>query len=462
MRAFRSIRTQLALWYLAVLMLGMAAFGAASWIVLRQVLLENRHRGIDQRLSALEIFLSQESRGDSLLDLREESREYATALPEGQGLRVRTNSGELLFERKPAGGDTLERSRNVLVRGHPLEITLIISLADFYRVLGTLAWVMIAVFPIVLVIAMAGGWWLAKRALQPVGAMTREARQISAHDLSARVSIPLTGDELQDLAEAWNELLTRIESAVRAVKRFTADAAHELRTPVTVIRATAELSLRHPRSAESYRQTIESIEHETVQMTELLDQLLLLARGDAGEWKFRFDIVFADQILRGLRTALAPLAESKDVQIGWEIPLDSVMIRADETALRRLALILIDNALKHTPAGGSISVRLILGISECVMEVADTGAGIAPEDLPHVFERFYRADAARTPGGGAGLGLAIARTIVDAHQGTLMVAATGKSGTTFRVTLPAMTDSVSSPEVYEESQAPKPDAVVKK
>jgi heavy metal sensor kinase len=460
MRALRSIRTQLALWYLVVLMLGMTAFGVASWVVLRQVLLENRHRGIDQRLSALEVFLSQESRGDSLLDLSEESREYATALPEGQGLRVRTSSGQLLFERKPAGGDTLERSRKVLVRGHPIEITLIISLADFYRVLGTLAWVMFAVFPMVLVIAMGGGWWLAKRALQPVGAMTREARQISAHDLSARVSIPPTGDELQDLAEAWNELLARIESAVRAVKRVTADAAHELRTPVTVVRATAELSLRHPRSAESYRQTIESIAHETVQMTELLDQLLLLARGDAGEWKFRFDTVFADQILRGLRTALAPLAESKELQITWEIPLDSVMIRADEAAFRRLAFILIDNALKHTPAGGSISVRLYLGESECVMAVADTGAGISAEDLPHIFERFYRADAARTPGVGAGLGLAIAHTIVDAHQGTLEVASTGNSGTTVRVTLPAITNSVASPEVYAENRTAKPSAVV--
>lgn len=461
MRAWRSIRFQLALWYLAVLTLGMAAFGATSWVVLRHVLIENRHRGMEQRLSALETFLSQESRGDSLQDLREETREYATALPEGQGVRVRTKSGELLYERKPGGGETLERSRSIVVRGHPIEIALIISLTDFYKVLGTLAWVMCTVFPMVLVFAMSGGWWLAKRALQPVGAMTREARQISAHDLAARVSVPATGDELQELAEAWNELLARIESGVRAVKRFTADAAHELRTPVTVVRTSAELALRHPRSADSYRQTIASIEHETVQMTELLDQLLLLARGDAGEWKFRFDNVFADQILRGLRNAVAPLAESRQVQIDWEIPEDSAMMWADETAVRRLLLILIDNALKHTPTGGSISVHLSKCESECVFEVADTGTGISEQDLPHVFDRFYRADAARTPGGGSGLGLAIARTIAEAHKGTIAVVFTGKSGTKFRVVLPTDIPLVDLPQISEESSATRLKTTVK-
>jgi len=436
MRAWRSIRFQLALWYLVVLTLGMAAFGATSWLVLRQVLLDNRHRGMDQRLGALEAFLGQEARGNTLEDIREEAREYSTALPGDQGMRVRRQSGEILFERKSGGGDILVKSRNVVVRGHPVEITLIISLADFYRVLQTLAWVMIGVFPMVFVFAMTGGWWLAKRALQPVGAMTKEARQISAHDLAARVSVPRTGDELQELAEAWNELLGRIEAAVRAVKRFTADAAHELRTPVTVVRTSAELALRHPRSEDSYRQTIVSIEQETVQMTELLDQLLLLARGDAGEWKFRFDNVFADQVLRGVRNTVAPLADNRQVQIDWDLPEDSVMVRADETALRRLGLILVDNALKHTPAGGIIQVRLAKGGSACFLDVADTGSGIAQEDLPHIFDRFYRADTARTPGSGSGLGLAIARSITDAHKGSIEVISTGKSGSKFRVTLP--------------------------
>lgn len=440
MMAWRSVRFKLALWYLAVLALGMAVFGASSWIVLRQVLLENRHAALDQRLGALEVFLAKESRGDDLSALSEEAREYSTSLPEGQGLKVATAAGQILFEKRAAEGETLQRTRRISVRGHEMEIALAIPLVDFYRVLRTLAWIMILVFPAVLVIALAGGWWLAKRALQPVGEMTKEARNISAQDLAARLSVPDTGDELQDLAEAWNQLLGRIESAVGAVKRFTADAAHELRTPVTVVRTAAELALRHPRSVESYRQTLASIEHETVQMTELLDQLLLLARGDAGEWKFRFDTVFADQVLRGLRNVLGSLAESRQTRIEWDIPDESAMIWADEKAIRRLVLILVDNAIKHSPAGGSILVRLWVREDECVFEVADTGSGIAAEDLPHIFDRFYRADPARSPGGGAGLGLAIARTIVDAHKGTVSVVATGEAGTRFRVVLP-FTDS---------------------
>jgi heavy metal sensor kinase len=437
MKAWRSVRFKLALWYLVVLALGMAAFGASSWFVLRQVLLENHHAALDQRLSALESFLAKESRGDDLPALSEEAREYSTSLPEGQGLKVATNAGQVLFENKAAAGETLQRARRISVRGHEIEIALTVPLIDFYRVLRTLAWIMVLVFPMVLVIALIGGWWLAKRALQPVGKMTKEARNISAQDLAARLSVPDTGDELQDLGDAWNELLGRIESAVGAVKRFTADAAHELRTPVTVVRTAAELALRHPRSVESYCQTLSSIEHETVQMTELLDQLLLLARGDAGEWKFRFDTVFADQVLRGLRNVLGPLAENRQTRIVWEIPDESAMIWADEKAIRRLVLILADNAMKHTPAGGLISVSLWIREGECVLEVADTGSGIAAEDLPHIFDRFYRADPARTPGGGAGLGLAIARTIVEAHRGTISVISTGELGTRFRVALPA-------------------------
>lgn len=431
----KAVRFRLALWYLVVLTAGMAVFGIASWTVLREVLLENRYRGLDQRLNAVAAFLEKEARGNELADIAEEAREYATGLPEGQGIRVRSLDRRVVFEKPSAGLDILERTRTMTVRGHPVEVSLTISLADFHRVLRTLAWVMMAVFPVVFLIALSGGWWLAKRALQPVGAMTREAREINARDLSARLSVPETDDELQELAEAWNSLLARIEASVQAVRRFTADAAHELRTPVTVIRTSAELALRHTRTPEHYRQTIGAIEAETVQMTGLLDQLLLLARGDAGEWKFRFETVFVDQVMRGLRRTVDPLAESRGAVIDWAVPDVSVMLRADEEALRRVVLILVDNALKHTPAGGTVSVRLVSTSTSCQVEVSDSGSGIAPEDLPRIFDRFYRADSARTPGAGVGLGLCIARSIVESHHGRIE-AVPVDSGAQFRVTLP--------------------------
>ena len=432
----RSIRLRLTLWYTAVLAVGMLLFGAGTWFTLREVLLQNRHRGLDQRLDSLGAFLQVESRGDTIPDLKEEAREYSTGLPEGHGIRVRQPGGLLIFERPAAAGPYLERRKQMVVRGHPLELELRVPLADFYRTLSTLGWVMFGVFPAVLGIAVGGGWWLANRALRPVGAMTSEARSLNASDLSGRLSVPDSRDELQELAEAWNELLGRIEASVRIVTRFTADAAHELRTPVTVIRTSAELALRHPRTPDSYQTTLQSVQQETEAMTELLDRLLLLARGDAGQWQVRLDTVFADDLLRSLQPGISSLAASKQISVEFIIPPEPVMIWADDSAIRRVLMILADNAIKYTKAGGQVTIRLRTSNDRCVFEISDTGCGIAPEHLEHIFDRFYRADPARTPGMGVGLGLAIARTIIEAHNGRVEAVSEVERGSTFRVVLP--------------------------
>lgn len=434
----RSIRFNLTLWYLVVMSVGMAAFGGGTWLVLRQVMLDNRERGLDQRLLAMEQFIEHESRGGDLAAIQEEAREYATGLPAGHGLRVWNSSGELIFERNAVGGKLFQRRRQFAARGHPVEAELSVPLDDFYKTLSVLGWIMIGLFPLVFVIAAIGGWWLARRALSPVDKMTREARSISARDLKARVSVPGTGDELQRLAEAWNELLSRIESSVRGVTRFTADAAHELRTPVAVIRASAELAMRQDRTPDSYRQTLCKIQHESAEMTELLDQLLLLARGDAGQWQFRFDAVLAGTVIGRLKDVISPLAESKQISLEWNVPDQAGLVWADESALRRLVLILVDNAVKFTPPGGRVAVRLEINPAQCVLEVEDTGCGIGPEHLPHVFDRFYRADPARTIGEGAGLGLAIARTIVEAHQGAIEAVSAPQGGTLLRIVIPSV------------------------
>jgi two-component system, OmpR family, heavy metal sensor histidine kinase CusS len=432
----RSIHFQLTLWYAAVLAIGMLAFGAGTWCMLRGNLLENQKGDADHRLSALAAFLSQEIRGSDLAAIREEAREYSTGLPDGHGLRVWSRDGTLLFEKPELDVPTLQRRKNVEVRGHPLRIEMRLPLTDFYRTLSTLGWVMAAVFPLVLGIAIVGGWWLANRALKPVRAMTTEARSIDSNDLTARLSVPCTGDELQDLADAWNELLERIEVSVRTVTRFTADAAHELRTPVAVIRTSAELALRQPRSPERYQQTLASIQQETEEITQLLDRLLLLARGDAGQWQFQFDTLCVDEVLRSLRNTFSSLAESKQIDVAFSTVSQPVMIRGDESAIRRLLMILADNALKYTPSGGRVGFQMQASQSSCVIEVSDTGCGIPIADLPHVFERFYRGDPARTAGMGVGLGLAIARTIVEAHHGTIEVRRSGHDGSVFRIVLP--------------------------
>ncbi|MCC7153918.1 MAG: HAMP domain-containing protein [Bryobacterales bacterium] len=434
----RSVRFKLTLWYLAVLAVGMAAFGAGTWLVLRQVMLSNRAQALDQRLLAIEQFIENESRGGDLAAVREEAREYATGLPAGHGLRVWTPNGDLLYEHQAAGRDLFQRRRQFTARGHVVEAELSVPLEDLDKTLSVLRWVMIGLLPVVIAIAALGGWWLARRALLPVDKMTREARSISARDLTARVTVPSTGDELQRLAEAWNELLSRIESSVRSVTQFTADAAHELRTPVAVIRASADLAVRQERTSESYRQTLRKILRESAQMTELLDELLLLVRGDTGQWQFRFDAILAGTVVGAMREAVSPLAEAKQIVLEWNVPSRTGLIWADESALRRLVMILIDNAVKFTPEGGRVALRFEAGPNQCVLEVEDSGIGISPEHVPHIFDRFYRADRARTVGGGVGLGLAIARTIVEGHQGTIEALAAPGGGALFRVVLPSV------------------------
>lgn len=437
MISVRSVRFKLTLWYLVVLAGGMILFGVGTWFMLRHALLDSRSRELDRRLGALEMFLVRETHGDDLPALREEAREYSTGLPDGQGLRLWDTNGRLIYEKTGAAGPALRRSKTLSFRGQAMQIELSLPSENFYQTLSTLERVMLVLFPLVLAGALAGGWWLAQRALRPVGAMTREARSINSNDFAARLSVPATRDELQELAEAWNELLGRIEASVHTITRFTADAAHELSTPVAVIRTSAELALRHTRNPKSYRQTLESIQHETEEMTELLDRLLLLARGDAQQWQFQFDTVFADDLLRGLTAVITSLAESKQIALDLSITSQPAMIWADESAIRRLVMILADNALKYTPSGGRIAIGMSTSETSCILEVTDTGCGIPAEDLEHVFERFYRADRARTGGTGVGLGLAIARTIVEAHHGTIQASSAASGGSVFRVVLPS-------------------------
>lgn len=440
----RSIRFRLTLWYLTALTLGIALFGVLVWAAMRGQLLRNREEGLDRRLGALGQFLEFEARANDLAAIQEEAREYSTGLPPGHGLRLSDLSGKVVFERAPESGDLLVRTQEVAARGMRFRAEMSVPLEDYFRTLSILRWVLIAALPVALMTAGAMGWWLAGRALKPVGAMTREAQEIQARDLSARISVPATGDELQRLAEAWNELLARIEASVKAVTRFTADAAHELRTPLAVIRTTSELALRQERPAEHYRKALDSIHKETASMTDLVEQLLLLARDDSGQWQFRFDAIRIGDTLRSLEAAMAPAAEERGISLDWSLPEQEPLVWADGEALRRVVAILVDNALKYSIAGGAVNVRLGSDGESALIEVSDRGPGIAPEHLPHVFERFYRADPARTAGGGSGLGLAIAKTIVDAHRGAIDISSSASLGTVVRIRVPAMTSAAAA------------------
>jgi signal transduction histidine kinase len=261
------------------------------------------------------------------------------------------------------------------------------------------------------------------------------ARSISLQNLSKRIVVARTGDELQRMADTWNEVLERLESAVARVRQFTADASHELRTPLALIRATAELALRNPREPEEYRRGLRDIQNQAEVMTALTESMLTIARADFEGFVMPLEATDLNQLVAAEVEQNQARANEKGVRLSAAAGAPQPIVKANSHGVRNLLRILIDNAVRHTPAGGVVTVRTEWRDDRAVLSVSDTGEGIAEADLPHVFERFYRADAVRGSGSGFGLGLAIAQAIAQAHGSTIAVESRPGAGSRFWLVL---------------------------
>lgn len=291
-----------------------------------------------------------------------------------------------------------------------------------------------------LVAALLGGWAIAGGALRPIAHMTETAGTIThSRDLSHRLLTPEHHDELGRLATTFNAMLASIETAYQAQQRFIADASHELRAPLTAIQGNLELLRRHPDMAAVDRdEALVEAEREAVRLTRLVADLLALARADAGITLQRRIVALDEVVLDAFRTA-RQLAHGQELVLD---PFEPVEVVGDEDRLKQLILILLDNALKYTPAGGRVTLGLRHLRAKAELFVQDTGVGIGAEDLPHVFERFYRADPARNrDSGGTGLGLPIARWIARQHGGDVSLESKLNEGTTAVVQLPGVSGS---------------------
>jgi two-component system heavy metal sensor histidine kinase CusS len=301
--------------------------------------------------------------------------------------------------------------------------------------------------PLLLLIAAGGGYWMSRRALAPVDALVRTARDISGTNLSSRLQKLETGDELQRLADTLNEMLDRIETAFMRVTQFTADASHELRTPVSLIRTEAELALRRSRGESEYKESLGQILFEAERTTNLIEQLLALARADSGREALQIQPVDLRSVMRSVVDGWQQVSTIRNLQFTANIGDQSAFVMGDETLLRRLADILLDNAFKYTPPPGWVRLWLEQHSETAVVTVQDSGLGIAQEDQSKIFERFYRVDKARSRDqGGTGLGLAIAQWIVTQHRGTITVESHPGEGATFRVELPMIAMPVPNPQ----------------
>ena len=296
------------------------------------------------------------------------------------------------------------------------------------------------ILPLGLVAALLMGTWIASHALGAVDQIITEVREITdGRSLHRRLAEPLVKDELGRLAGTLNQMMTRLERSFVALRRFTADASHELKTPLTVLRAGVERAITTPSLPQDTLATLEETLQEINRMTELVDALLTLARADEGIAPLHREPVDLRGIVEEVQETGELLAEEAGVTMEVATPTEPMVVSVDASRIRQLILNLVTNAVKYTPAGGSVRMQLGPANGRVTLSVADTGIGIAPGDLPHIFDRFWRADSARTRTGertGSGLGLAICKWIAEAHGGQIDVVSRPGRGTTFTVTLP--------------------------
>jgi heavy metal sensor kinase len=437
-------------------LLGLALFGAGTWIALQHRLIAGVDESLAQRVDGARTVIEIESKVGDHPDMRQELSEFAREVPNGTLIQVSDAAGRVLLPATSAallpapfppgnfGYRTVERkgrsyrflAARFTAAGNVYDALVAAPLDDVESVLRDFRNLLLMMIPGVLLAACLGGYWISRRALQPVDEITRVARSISVQNLSRRLAVPQTGDEIQRMSETWNEVLQRLETAVSRIRQFTADASHELRTPVALIRATAELALRRERDPEQYRHSLRDIQAEAERMTALTETLLSMARSDAGNAPMPLARGDVNALTCDAVRQNAARAEQRGIRLAADLAPAPALAAINETGVRRLLNVLIDNAIQYTPAGGEVTVSTEVCDGGVRLAVRDTGIGIAPEHLPQIFERFYRADPAR-PGGGVGLGLSIARLIAQAHGSEIQVQSAPGQGSQFSVMLHA-------------------------
>jgi two-component system OmpR family sensor kinase len=329
------------------------------------------------------------------------------------------------------------------VAGHRLAVNgrpcLLLAAESLDSVAGALAVVRRAIFislPLILALAGLGGYVLSTRSLAPLAAMAAQAQTITGHNLETRLDIGKPAEELAALVVAFNELLSRLDQSFESMRRFVADASHELRTPISVIRGEADVALSKDRSPAEYKQSLAIVLDESRRLSRLVDDLLNLARADAGHVKLQVRDFYLNDLLADCCRTVQSLAAERNITVECH-PGADLQFRGDEELLRRLVMNLLDNAIRYTPPGGSVEAALESDGDRVRIRVADTGIGIPEESAPHIFERFYRADKARSrQDGGFGLGLAIVKWIAESHDGAVELSSRNGAGSAFTVTLP--------------------------
>ncbi len=432
----RSIRFRLTVWYAVILAAGLSLFSGLIYLSLRHRLMEEIDQDLAGRASRFERYFDSESTHAANDDrLRDELEEFCQAFPPSSYVEVRGANGFAFHY--PANAQTPEANVRTLRRQFTFnqeifDLKIAAPVAEAVHTLDLLRLLLWSMIPVVIVIACLGGAWLSGRALKPVTDITAAALMISIENLAERLPVPATGDELARLTEVLNTMFARLESAVKTLSQFVADASHELRTPLAVIRTTAELALRRARTPESYRDSLQEVAAEAERMTRLVEELLILARSDAAAEEMPLAPVDVREVLAEVSDEMRSLAEMRQIRIRTAYGDQAAIVAGNRPALHRLFLVLLDNALKFSRPAAEVILKVEGSDSRVSVTIEDFGVGIRESDLPHIFERFYRADRARS-GSGHGLGLSLAKSIARVHGASIEVHSTEGIGSRFQV-----------------------------
>jgi len=463
----RSIGFQLTAWYAGVIAVGFVLLGGFMYLGMKHHLEKNLRETQSKRAGVIAETLvarvAQLGEAHVIQEIRESyapelnSRFIRVTRPDGTVLYVCGVPADLSFDpaKVPSAAAAVPRAY-ARVETPPDSDSLLIVTGPVPTVAGTFRvevgaslgpvqtvlreWLVTfgLAFPFLLAVAAGGGWFLARRALEPVRKIIHGTEQISSHNLGERLPVPRTGDELERLSTALNQMIARLDEALSHNRRFMADASHELRTPLTILRGELETMLQQTDGAPELQDRIGSVLEEVERLAKIVENLFALSRLDAGEAQaesVQFDL---GQLAATTAEQMSLLAEDKQVSLNCLAPR-AVSVEGDRARLKQVVVNLLDNAVKYTPPGGAVTLSVVAApnVGKAVLEVTDTGMGIPAGALPHVFERFFRVDKARSRElGGAGIGLSIVKAICTAHGGQVEVASEEGRGARFRVLLP--------------------------
>lgn len=440
-----SVRLRLTIWYTLVLAFIILVFSFSVHYFVKARLSHQLNEQLEKDYSMIAHVVSEEAVDSSELKHEGSSRlfqltqgnrvYYQTFLYQKAGLPATFNIPTVKYiSVRSASGKRFRLKTGLTENGFILTVAQ--DEEVLWNTLQTLFMILMLTFLSALLLAALGGYIMASRLLKPVASMANKAEKISAEDLSERLPVENPDDEFGKLATVFNDTLARLQNAFDRLQRFTADASHELRTPLTAIESVGEVALQEELDANAYRDRIGSMLEETARLTRLIENLLLLTRADSGRLLVNRKDQDVTRIVAKAVEDMRIMAEEKGQRLMTRLQ-DGVQGNIDEDSLRRALVNILDNAIKYTPQGGIITVRLEETDGEFIIEVTDTGPGIGAEHREKIFDRFYRVEKDRSREiGGAGLGLAIAKWATEANGGRIEVESQENQGSTFRIRLP--------------------------